>query len=690
MAVMLGLCVPGIRSAHAESPSMLGEQDALVRARSLTQDVEVTSLTNEWRRVVARPSGVLSGEYTVGVARVRDGRGSWRDPDPTLRRGPDGRLSPVASRVPISVSTGGEAALASLESGAERLALGWRGSLPEPVVDGDTATYEGVYPGVDLVVRVGADMVGTYLIVHDRAAAANPEVRRVVLDVETSGLPEVRADDAGGVAYRTASGQAAFGVSVATMWDATGREMGAEPAELVEPGPDVRMRKMELSATTRELAVVPDAAFLDDPATVYPVTIDPVVYANSATLSQRVTPSFTQTNHTGDAARVGYNGWSSPYYPSEMYYRFGVGSLDTGAVRSLVFRHDNVHSVQYSPCYMEHYGHPIEVGITNWVDANTSWSNRPAWLGWPIANDYGVGNESTCAARATVAWDLTGPFQSIHGSIHMDWDLTIGMRGTGGNDKYTWREFYNQFGAGSASRPLLSIEYVTRPAAAQSVSLASSSILTQTSEAIFTPTKTPTLQAVMPTSADCPNGLCQRAVFEIWNEAGTSMLWWGLSPVAAPGATVQATSMTLAEGTAYQVRAWVENTHYWMRSETAVSAPKKVRVSIGPPAKPTLTFAEHGAGSGRADASGRWSVTAATTTPYVTKYCWAVGTGQIEGNLLPSNQCVASTSQQKTLSAGPLTFDATHRFRPVQVGVQYATGEWAWASNPVNVYPHIP
>lgn len=661
--------------APAESRGLLDEAAAVALADAEDREVEVSELTSEWRRVVATPEGTLRGDYTVGVARVRDGQGGWRDPDSTLEAGPDGSLRPVAARVPITVSAGGTEALASMESGAQQLAMSWRGTLPVPSVEGDTATYANVYPDVDLVVRVGADSLATYLVVKTAAASLHEGVRRVVFDVETLGVPQVQADQAGGFAYKSSAGEPAFGVSVATMWDAAGAEVGAESSELIEPSAEAQVRKMGLSASSSELVVVPDAGFLDDPATVYPVTIDPVTYAHGSTLSQRVTQTFTQTNHTGDAARVGYNGWTSPYYQSEMYYRFAIGIVEAPRVKTMVFRHDNVHSVQHSPCYNANYGNPIEVGITGWADANTTWSTRPGWLAWPVANGYAVGHENYCNARATVAWDLKGPFQSIFGSgTFTGGELTIGMRGAGATNKYTWREFFNQFNAGSASRPLLTIEYMPKPDMAQSLMVDSVTMFNQTT--VFT-SLTPKLRAVLPTTHACASGPCQRAVFEIRDPLTNAWVWWGLSNVAGPGATVEATvplkwpdpnaaTTTLKHDIAYKVVVFVENTEDWQRSDL-LQMGKRLQVWTDQPAAPTVL-------SLGVDQFGNRQVKVSTSTPFVSRYCWAVANPAPNWYASPTpGICQESSAGEVTVTPLPPGSDS---YVNMQFAVQYTTGEW--------------
>lgn len=59
------------------------------------------------------------------------------------------------------------------------MSLGWPGLLPEPRLDGATATYPEVFNGVDLRLTADAEGFQRVLVVKSAEAAANPALDRM-------------------------------------------------------------------------------------------------------------------------------------------------------------------------------------------------------------------------------------------------------------------------------------------------------------------------------------------------------------------------------------------------------------------------------------------------------------------------------------------------------------------------------
>ncbi|WP_232376270.1 hypothetical protein [Amycolatopsis aidingensis] len=106
----------------------------------------------ETEEVVANPDGTFTWTQSRHPVRVRQG-GQWRPTDLTLAHRPDGSIGPVAASVDLRLSRGGaDMPLVVAAKQGHEVGLRWADALPEPVLDGPSATYPGVLPEVDLVV----------------------------------------------------------------------------------------------------------------------------------------------------------------------------------------------------------------------------------------------------------------------------------------------------------------------------------------------------------------------------------------------------------------------------------------------------------------------------------------------------------------------------------------------------------
>jgi len=197
------------------------EQSARLQAVSTGQPVTVDSLTTPTHMVVAQPDGSLTSTDTPLPVRVLKG-GSWTALDATLTTNPDGTLSPEASANPISLSSGGDGPLATLTApSGHTMSLTMPFTLPTPTVQGDTALYPSVLPGVDLSVTVtdqgGFDDV---LIVHNATAAANPLLRKLTMAASTDGL-SLTPTASGGMDATESDGTLAYTSPTPLMWDSS-------------------------------------------------------------------------------------------------------------------------------------------------------------------------------------------------------------------------------------------------------------------------------------------------------------------------------------------------------------------------------------------------------------------------------------------------------------------------------------
>ncbi|MFD7262205.1 ricin-type beta-trefoil lectin domain protein [Streptomyces sp. NPDC059874] len=317
------------------------EDAALAEAKRTGKPVPVPAGTTETDTVVANPNGTLG--LTRSVAPVRTKRdGKWAELDATLVKAADGTLSPKASVSGLTLSGGGTAPLARLDQDGKQLVLSWPEPLPAPVLEGASAVYREVVPGTDL--KVTADEGGgisQILVVKSAEAAKHPKLAKLTTGLKGQGVT-VSADGNGNLKATDASGRTVFQAPTPTMWDSTApvqaplakppnaaafseaattvEDTDAEPVKSASdsegPGDSAKVTRLQTDLGKDSLALTPDQAFMADPATTYPVYIDPAWQPTS-----RGTQHWAWVQE-GYPTTVSYDDYSDTYDPGVGYQRW--------------------------------------------------------------------------------------------------------------------------------------------------------------------------------------------------------------------------------------------------------------------------------------------------------------------------------------------------------------------------------
>ena len=165
--------VPAEETAEVVRPDWTS---AVVTARAQGVPVEVLSERTETTRVLVGPDGLVTEETAFAAVRFEDetAEDGWRDIDTTLVAGAKGEIRPAAMPVDVRLGTGAEELIIFDRGAAGEVGLGVDGiELPEPVLDGSTALYEEVFPGVDLSVEVrSAGFEALWVVKTPEAAVA--------------------------------------------------------------------------------------------------------------------------------------------------------------------------------------------------------------------------------------------------------------------------------------------------------------------------------------------------------------------------------------------------------------------------------------------------------------------------------------------------------------------------------------
>lgn len=466
--VIAPLAVPTAVSAAPTPPAALldGEQ-AMVAARESGAPVVATALTDEHTLVVADPdSGLLTATLSASVARVPDGQGGWRVASAKLVQAADGTWSPEAAAVDLTLSGGGSGPLVTMAKGTQSVSFDSAIPLPAPVVDDNLATYSEVAPGIDIVVRAATDGAEYFLVVKSAEAAQEPLVRDIPITASATNLtPEERSN--GDVVYSDANQDAQFVLPEAYAWDSSSQPVGASTAELLDPAEGSALTVLDTQVSgiggASIASIEPATELLDDPETVFPVVIDPGYKPLDETHALRVTETFHKyDSDIGSTAKIGYNGWSSPYYKSRMFYQFkwlknGDGSvINSAQITSAKFRYKQTYSPQ-SDCSNTTFGPSVRVQPSGALSGDVSWSNQPSLHANSVysSNDYAVGQN--CGSHIQ-EWNVTSMLQMERDYYSGRSTVTLRIASADESNRNGWREYAN-----TSSSPELSVTYEPEP-----------------------------------------------------------------------------------------------------------------------------------------------------------------------------------------------------------------------------------
>ncbi|MER5216924.1 LamG domain-containing protein [Streptomyces sp. NPDC002838] len=462
----------------ADQP-MQTEQQAMAAAQESGKKTEIVGLRTERREIFAEPDGTFTArEYTEPVRTVQGGK--WVDVDATLVKRADGTWGPKAATVDLTFSAGqaGKPFVTMRRAGRE-FALTWPyGKLPAPRVEGESATYAEVMPGVDLTVRAEADGFGHLLVVKTPEAAADPRLAKLDLGMTTDGLKV--AEDANGaiVAEDSAVGGTVFEAGKPAMWDSAAVEEAAarkqgpkavakalktaaaetaaaetaagatatvgpqaeapEPA-LEGPGGGGRVAPLGVEVSKDKLSLVPDQKLLKGDDTVFPVVIDPIPRTTSRTAWTGVMsgmPGEQDWKYSGSAGvgkcptdynPVSCNGVGTRRVLFTMPLSFYKGKQILGASFSARVEHIYSASPTAEPIRL------YRIGAKNYtINSSSNWSNtQDDWDDHIGTVDKAI-SPTSCSSQANLHFEsgTTGELTSeIKTAAANDWNsMTLGLR----------------------------------------------------------------------------------------------------------------------------------------------------------------------------------------------------------------------------------------------------------------------
>ncbi|MGW6858806.1 LamG domain-containing protein [Streptomyces xanthophaeus] len=631
-------------ASTAQAPPASEGEKALKAAAESGKPVEVLGERTESTTTYANPDGKSFRLDTSAVpvrVKAKDGAG-WVAPDATLEVRPDGTVGPKAAVASVGFSGGGDASLVTIEHGGRSMSLGWQGGkLPKPVLEGDSALYPEVLPGVDL--RMTATLKGfrEVLVVKTPEAAKNPRLQRVEFDLAAKDVQLNSAQD-GGLSATDANGKPVFKAPPALMWDSKGvntvpamspkekvaaakSEGGTLPKANASADPGLRpadgpalgsgAANMPVQLDADSLAVVPDSALLkqSDPAA-FPLYIDPSVALDDGTEHTALRNdgvSFWNWDNGSDNMGKGMGkcgSWGGYYcgpgYVQRLYFEFSPSKLVGKEVLTARFRVTEPWAFQ---CEVRNVW---LVRMDGEIGPNTTWGNKPNYADLMGDRWLSAGRGSACDPNSPAApvefsdnlpdepdENLTPTVRDFANGRYNR--LNLELRAEDESDTASWKRFRND--------AVLSVDYIGKPNTPIYVGL-----VTGTGEICSkdpaTPSTvsdpTPAITAITETVWGGESGAQLRILMQT-EKKETNGSWTPVKAnagdadyVSRPssgfvGDNVKVTSdppATLTDGTHYRFRTW---TRSYADGHERTSAPSNdcyFKVDSSAPKAPTVTF----------------------------------------------------------------------------------------------------
>ncbi|MFE8939347.1 MULTISPECIES: VCBS repeat-containing protein [unclassified Streptomyces] len=471
LPVMPAVALTGTPAAAAadesQTPDVRFEKTAFAEAKRTGKRVEILDRRQEATEFFANPDGSTT-RRSYGEPKWTRAEGRWRPVDASLVKKDDGSVGPASPVFPIAFSGGGAQPLATMVKDGKELSLTWPTVLPAPVVEGDTATYRSVLPGVDLKLIAEVDGFAQHLVVQNAEAAANPALRTIKLGFKTDGVTltegpgdKLLAKDEKGATVFSAPGPKMWEQPAAASEDkpaatSKAKASSAAGADVTAAQPDSAPVAADVSGST--LTLTPDAKLLAA-ADQFPLVIDPVFsggYREKWAVVYSATPSATYPNGSGwnssnpaDEPRVGYNGTGD----TASFFAMNTNGLANATILDAKFAVVQTHSYE---CSASTVG-PTELWSAGGIENTPSWSTAPWAAKLDYASFYG-GNDQFCPGDK--GHDFTSPALKAYVQKAADngWGtLVLGMRAPSGYSGNT--AAYKRF----RNNPVLEVDYNYKP-----------------------------------------------------------------------------------------------------------------------------------------------------------------------------------------------------------------------------------
>lgn len=599
----------------AQASAASAMDSASAQAHRTGRPVEVADQTTENTLVMAQPDGTFVLTSTREPVRARRD-GGWVPIDTTLTRRADGSVTPMAIAADVTFSGGGMQPLVRVRDGGREVALSWPDALPAPVLDGATATYGSVLPGVDLRMTATAAGYQQVLVVHDAIAASNPVLRSLRLGIAAHGL-RLHVDQSGALVGSDSAGTTVFQGATPTMWDSSTSGPGAERPTGTSVGSGHVTRVPFSGAVVDGLSrdasasylLAPPASALVGSNVTYPLYIDPTMQPSRLHYLTVHSGGWDYYDDTSEVMRVGYCGWTgctSSEKIARSYFSFNTSPITSTSTRpttAVIYDADvNVSQVHAAAC-----GQPTNLWSSGSFTSSTSYGGPRKSSLMQKTSDGGCGSNSA----AWVDYSNQAIIDYVQSSANNNVATTsFGLMAPDETSKYQWKKF--------GINPTLTVKYDFPPSAPYSLSMANR--VACSGKPVYTRDQWPNLYAYAKdyNPGDVNVGLA----FQILNSANSVVRY---NPTVVQGATATQIGWTSSSSNSNSTAALGDATYGWQVRAYSMSPDTANAVSGWtsgadfvidhlPPSAPTISSFDYPAGTWGATVSAPGKFTFRSST----------------------------------------------------------------------------
>ncbi|SDL42734.1 DNRLRE domain-containing protein [Streptomyces indicus] len=331
------------------------------------------------------------------------------------------------------------------------MTLQWKGGLPKPVLAGTTATYKDAAPGADVIVKASRTGFEQFVRLDAKPTTEN---YTYTLPLKAKGL-KASAQKDGSVLFTDAE----TGVEKATMpapvmWDASVDKVSGKHENRARVG----MKVIDHGGGNIDLEVTPDADFLANKGTQYPVTVDPSTSALGNTFD-----TYVQQGETTDLGAETELDWGNPGTKNtdgtprlaRTLMTWNTEAFADALISSAKVEFYNFHSGN-TDCK----AHSWDVWNTTAGSSDSRWTSQPTWQ-----QKYATSTETKAHATGCTA-TADGWIKADVKDLVQTWASAKQTRGHMGvraaeDSSQGWKRVNSR--NATANQPKLTVNYNYRP-----------------------------------------------------------------------------------------------------------------------------------------------------------------------------------------------------------------------------------